>query len=435
MKFFTLLPILFYLIFVIVGCSNPEGPEETQGFLEIIVEIPSQMDSTTAIDSVHCTVKKGGSTVWEDDLTQEGQYFTADIKLDAGSGYSVYVECYENNQKTYFGGQSGITISGGETTTVNVSLMEIEWEKTFGGSHYDCGESVQQTSDGGYIIAGNTSSYGAGDYDVYLIKTDANGNEQWSKTFGGSYSDYSRSVQQTTDGGYIIAGSTSSYGAGSYDAYLIKTDVNGNESWSKTFGGSDYDYGESVQQTSDGGYIIAGYTLSYGAGGGDVYLIKTDANGNEQWSQTFGGSNYDGGYSVQQTTDGGYIIAGTTGSYVGGIWYVYLIKTYTNGNQKWYKTFGGSDPNYGYSVQQTSDGGYIIAGWTYSYGAIGSDVYLIKTDANGNQQWHKIIGGNDNNYGNSIQQTNDGGYILAGGTCSSDTLSSDVYLIKVRVNQ
>ncbi|MBL7191719.1 hypothetical protein ISS30_08480, partial [bacterium] len=164
-----------------------------------------------------------------------------------------------------------ITIMGIFILTASaLSQPDTLWTQTFGGGNDDIGSSVQQTSDGGYIIAGYTASYGAGS-DVYLIKTDADGNESWSQTFGGSSGDDGYSVQQTSDGGYIIAGTTYSYGAGSADFYLIKTDANGNESWSQTFGGSGYDRGHSVQQTSDGGYIIAGYTSSYGAGS-DVYL-------------------------------------------------------------------------------------------------------------------------------------------------------------------
>jgi len=184
------------------------------------------------------------------------------------------------------------------------------WSRTFGGSENDWGYSVQQTSDGGYILFGTTESYGAGDYDFWLIKTDAQGNKEWERTFGGSDWDWGTSVQQTRDGGYILLGGTWSYGAGDYDFWLIKTDSQGNKQWERTFGGSDWDWGISVQQASDGGYILLGYTESYGAGSADFWLIKTDSQGNKQWAKTFGGSEDDQGYSVQQASDGGYILLG-----------------------------------------------------------------------------------------------------------------------------
>jgi hypothetical protein len=318
------------------------------------------------------------------------------------------------------------------THTTAATEPQVEWEKTFGGPDRDEGYSVQQTSDGGYIIVGYTTSYGYGVFDVYLIKVDANGNMQWSRTFGGPDRDEGYSVQQTSDGGYIIVGWT--LGAGGADVYLIKVDANGNMQWSRTFGGAGLDGGFSVQQTSDGGYIIVGGTTSYGAGGLDVYLIKVDANGNMQWNKTFGGARDDLGRSVQQTRDGGYIIVGYTTSYGYGVFDVYLIKVDANGNMQWSKTFGGSGDDEGYSVQQTSDGGYIIVGYTTSYGAGGLDVYLIKVDANGNMQWSKTFGGSARDEGYSVQQTSDGGYIIVGGTTSYGAGGLDVYLIKVDAN-
>jgi hypothetical protein len=372
---------------------------------------------------------------------------------------------------------------------------EVEWEKTFGAEDNEEAWSVQQTIDGGYIIAGSTYSIGGIDSDVYLVKTDSEGILEWEKTFGGPNLDYGRSVQQTTDGGYIMAGWTRSIGAIDSDVYLIKTDSDGSMLWEKTFGGPNLDcggnsvqqtidegyiiagwisyplpladtdvyliktdsdgnelwsrdftcfpatdIGYSVQQTTDGGYIIAGYTRCLGAGGADVYLIKTDSEGDEQWDfpwwKTFGGAKDDFGRSVQQTTDpppssGGYIIAGWTTSFDAGGDDVYLVKTDSDGNELWYETFGGYNSDYGYSVQQTIDGGYIIAGETKSFGE-SMDVYLIKTDSDGNELWYETFGGSNYDCGRSVQQTKDGGYIIAGWTRSFGAGESDVYLIKVK---
>ena len=271
-------------------------------------------------------------------------------------------------------------------------VSAIAFAKTFGGSGYDWAYSVQQTSDGGYIVAGGTSSFGAGNNDVFLLKTDASGNLQWSKTFGGGDYEEAYSVQQTSDGGYIVAGYTLSFGAGSADVFLLKTDASGNLQWAKTFGGSSDDYALSVQQTSDGGYIVVGRTSSFGAGSADVFLLKTDASGNLQWAKTFGGSDWDWALSVQQTSDGGYIVAGVTWSFGAGSYDVFLLKTDASGNLQWAKTFGESDYEEAYSVQQTSDGGYILAGVTSSFGAGDYDVFLLKTDANGDIGTCAIVG-------------------------------------------
>jgi uncharacterized delta-60 repeat protein len=308
----------------------------------------------------------------------------------------------------------------------------IQWAKTYGGTNDDRASSVQQTSGGGYIVAGYTNSFGAGNYDFFLIKTDANGNLQWAKTYGGTSDDRASSVQQTSGGGYIVAGYTNSFGAGNYDFFLIKTDANGNIIWAKTYGGTSDDYAYSVQQTSDGGYILAGYTRSFSVGSYDIFLIKTDVNGNVIWAKTYGETGGDYAFSVRQTSDGGYIVAGYTYSFGAGYYDIFLVKIDANGNIIWAKTYGGTNQDFARSVQQTSDGGYIVAGYTRSFGAGYYDIFLIKTDANGNIQWAKTYGGTDWDEASSVQQTSDGGYIVAGLTYSFGV--GDIFLIKTDAN-
>jgi len=308
-------------------------------------------------------------------------------------------------------------------------MSAISFVKTYGGTNDDKAYSVKQTSDGGYIVAGSTASFGAGSSDIFLIKTDANGDVQWAKTYGGTYRDSAYSLQQTSDGGYIVAGETSSFGAGYPDAFLIKTDADGNIIWAKTYGGTNWDFTFSVRQTSDGGYIVAGGTRSFGAGSWDIFLIKTDADGNVQWAKTYGGTSTDVATSVQQTSDGGYIVAAEILSFGAGSYDIFLIKTDANGNIQWAKTYGGTGADIPISVQQTSDGGYIVAGFTDSFGAGERDIFLIKTDANGNIIWAKTYGGTYWDYAFSVQQTSDGGYIVASSTLSFGT-SNDFFLIK-----
>jgi uncharacterized delta-60 repeat protein len=297
------------------------------------------------------------------------------------------------------------------------------WAKAFGGSWDDVGYSVRQTRDGGYILLGYTYSFGKGRSDFWLVKTNAKGEKEWDKTFGGEDDDGGYSIQQTKDGGYILLGYTKSFG--SSDFWLIKTNAQGEKEWDKTFGGAGGESGRSVQQTSDGGYIFVGYS---DWAGGLLELIKTDAKGKKEWGRVFDGAKADAGYSVQQTRDGGYILLGYTYSWGAGGSDFWLIKTNAKGEKEWDKTFGGENDDAGYSVQQTRDGGYILVGSTYPSGSAFRDVLLIKTDAYGNNQWSKTLGGDDSeDIGYAVQQTSDDGYIMLGSTRTSE---ADFWLVK-----
>lgn len=322
------------------------------------------------------------------------------------------------------------------------------WSQAFGGADDEWAFSVIQCSDGGYVMAGYTTSMGNGKADSWTVKTDAQGNQQWNRTYGGSGFDWASCVIQTFDGGYAIAGSTNSSTAGDYDCWLMKTDSSGNQQWNKTYGGIHNDYAASVIQTSDGGYALAGIKNSYNDGGyslavyrdlfivgdADAWIIKTDSAGNELWNKTFGGTNDDGAFSVIQTSDSGYALAGNTYSFSGGnntdIW---LIKTDTFGNELWNRTFGGAKDDFGYSVIQTGDGGYALAGITNSSGAGFEDAWLIKTDSSGNKLWDKTYGANLNDEAYCVLQTKDGGYALGGATVCIGAGFWDAWLIKTDV--
>jgi hypothetical protein len=312
-------------------------------------------------------------------------------------------------------------------------IPATEWSRTYGGPDLEVANSVQQTSDGGFVATGRTNSFGAGYGDFWLVKTDADGDVQWNQTYGGTSSDLANSVQQTDDGGYIIGGYTYSFGAGNGDFWLVKTDVNGNIQWSKTYGGISDDEAYSVQQTCDGGYIIAGITASFGAGGLDFWLVKTDPNGNMQWNHTYGGISSDRATSVRQTVDGGYIVAGITQSFSAGFEDVWLIKTNANGNVQWSRTYGGSGQDRAYSVQQTVDGGYIVAGSTLSFAGF-VDFWLVKTDVNGSVEWSEAYGDSSVEVAYSVEQTSDGGYIVAGAKDLGGLTSGEFWLVRTDAN-
>jgi len=308
---------------------------------------------------------------------------------------------------------------------------ERRWCKTFGQGDVNQGNSVQQTLDRGFIVAGTTWPKDQKHSDMYVVKTDPSGDEIWSRTYGGKWRDEGRSVRQTTDGGYIVAGQTDLSGNGDDDLCLLKIDASGNEIWRRTYGERRRDEGRSVRQTMDGGYIVTGQTTSFGSGNEQIYLIRTDPEGNLVWYRTFGGEGRNFGRSVRQTLDGGYIVAGTTWPPERTYSDVYLIKTDSEGREIWHQTLGGRYGNHGFSVEQTEDGGYIVAGNTWPVGRVGqSRMALFRTDGSGEEMWVKTFGGDGSTYGYSVCRTKDGGYGVAGKIEDSDKGDDETCLIK-----
>jgi hypothetical protein len=348
-------------------------------------------------------------------------------------------------------------------------VAEVRFQRTYGGSGDDRGWSVKQTSDGGFILAGFTTSYGAGLYDIYLIRTDARGDTIWTRTYGDFGSDYAYSVVQTSDGGFAVAGSIrrsgidSAYvlktdpqgtiqwqkayagilysiqrtadggfclvGQNQNDVYIVRTSETGDTLWTRTFGDTAEDRGYGLAQTPDGGFVITGWTFSFGDGSGDVYLIRIDSHGDSLWTRTYGGGETEYGASIEVTSDSGYIVAGSTESFgTPGTYGVYLIRTTADGDTLWTRALGGPLFSEGMSVVRTTDGGCVVAGCTESYGAGGSDVYLIGANPSGDTVWTRTFGGIDDDGAFSIQRTTDGGYVIAGQ--KGPDRSGDVYLIK-----
>ncbi|MFZ7138672.1 MAG: hypothetical protein ACOWW1_09690 [archaeon] len=362
-----------------------------------------------------------------------------------------------------------------------VNASSCMWNQTYGGEATDFVRSLIQTSDGGYAMAGWTESYGAGGTDYWLVKTDSQGNTQWSQTYGGTGSENAHAVVQTTDEGYaltgyrqlksdmertcwlvktdsegnmnwnqtfsgsenylayslvetsdgglIIAGTSFSSDVGNYDLWIIKTDATGEQQWNKTFGGNGFEEASSVIETSDENFVITGYTTSFGSGNYDGWLIKTDSDGNMQWNQTYGGANWDELCSVVQTIDRGYAMCGMTASYNGTSNDFWLVKTDADGNMVWNQTYDAGYYEKAHAIVETSDGGLGIAGYI-SYSTFKNDFWLIKTDSTGNIQWNQTYGTEkDWDIAYSLIQTADGGYALVGETLSTDD-KVDWWLIK-----
>jgi hypothetical protein len=306
--------------------------------------------------------------------------------------------------------------------------------KVYPSTYEQSAKDVIATADGGYLLVGETRTQYAGDSDVYIVKTNNKGEIQWTKTYGGVLPDYPNNIVASADGNYMIVGFTESYGAGHMDVWLLKIDPSGNLLWQKTYGTPGDDEGKEIISTSDGNYMIVGHTnYSWGNTNEDAFLKKIDPSGNELWTKYYGGTLYETGHSVKQCTDGGYIFTGQTTS-TGPAGDTYLVRTDVNGNQVWAHTYGGSNNEEGKFILANSDGTFTISAETNSNASADSNVQIMKLDANGGVIWNKIYGGTDKDVAKTIRPTSDGGYIEAAISRSFGWINPEMWLLRLNAN-
>lgn len=304
-------------------------------------------------------------------------------------------------------------------------------QKTYGGTGDDTAKAVQRTFGGGMVVAGASNSTPATGHDAWILNLNSAGAISWQKIYGGSLEDEALAIRQTSDGGFIVAGDTTSFGAGMEDFYVVRLDSLGNTVWSKSYGGSASDVANSVIQTTDGGFVVAGYTASSGAGAKDFWIMRLDTGGKVSWQKTYGGTGDDIAYSIQQTSDGGFLVAGSlTGASVDAL----VLRLDPEGAVLWKKTYGGANTDSAQSIQQTTDGGFVFAGKTATQGAGMNDVWVVRGTAQGAITWQKAFGGSNDESAAAIQQIADGGFFVSGSTATFHAGANDYWLLKLDAN-
>ena len=343
--------------------------------------------------------------------------------------------CYTSDSLFLISGYTESFGSGGKDILIIKmdQCGDIIWQNAYGGILDEEATHIMATSDNGYILTGITKSFGQGGNDIFVIKINQEGNILWAKAFGGYLNDRGRKILETNNG-YYITGDTKSFGQGLSDIYLIKIDLSGNFLWSKVYGGYDNDGAHSILLSLDGNIIISGSSYSYG-NAHQIMIMKTDPSGNLIWFKTYGGSGTDGASDIIQLYDGSLITTGNAADGAGNLDF-FLLKTDNDGNLDWFKTYGGSSEDWGYSVLSTIDNGFIISGYTDSFGFGNRDVYLVKTDSSGSLEWSQTYGGTNFDGGQiheahqTISITNAGDFLISDYTTSYGTGEGDVFIIK-----
>lgn len=299
----------------------------------------------------------------------------------------------------------------------------------------DNAQALLQTEDSGFALAGITWSHGAGQSDMWLVKTDQNGVPLWNRTFGGAEKDWASAIIQISDGGFVLAGRTWSFGAGQSDMWIIKTDAEGTVQWQQTIGGSGDDWAHGLIQTNDAGFALAGYTCSFGVDSSDMWLVKLDSNGALLWARTYGGVGNEQAFALVQTFDGGFALGGRTNTFGKGHYDMYLVKTDPEGYLEWNHSYGNSGRDQAFALLQTTDGGFALAGETRRFDMNYRDFWLVKTDDTGTIQWNQTYGTTEREWSDALVQAPDGGFILAGfQTTLNNSGFVDLWLVKSDFN-
>jgi arginine repressor len=459
------------LIILISACSKNDNDTDKQP--QIIAFSPAAGATDTMVTITGNNFSNDKSTI----TVRFGTVAATDIVSATSSEIKVKVPKAALPGKV----KIAVTVAGKESTSADDFTIEAAtWKKVFGGNDYDYGRAIWRTADGGYVTAGRAYSNNNGDVgpnkgfdDIWIIKTDANGNKIWQKTYGGAGDEDAWAITGTADGGFIVAGTTTSNNNGDVgptkgfgDIWILKLDANGNLLWQKTFGGNADEFARSVISNPDGTFIVAGYTgsnnsgdvgVNHGSGTSDFWILKLDASGNLLWQKTLGGTGSDFAVAVTGSADGGYVIAGYTNSNNSGdvganhgstgndMW---VVKLDANGNLVWQKTLGGTGSDNANCITRSTDGGFVVAGGTNSNnsGQVGTnhgmiDMWVVKLDGSGNLQWQKTMGGADNDYANAIITNTDGSFVIAGGADSDKSGdvganhgNMDFWVVKLQAN-
>lgn len=454
-----LLIISFLVASFVIGCGGGNGTGGGNSWIPS--PTPSTSPTSSSTPSPYISFVNPDAASEGEEITINGSGF-GDEQADSTvtfNGMPGTVTGWSDKQitcpvpKGAISGDVVVMVQGVQSNGVSLIVIR-RWARNYGGSNNEKGVSVNKTSDGGYIVGGETESNDGdvsgnhGDRDYWVTKLNISGDIEWQKCLGGTGTEVFHSIYHTSDGGCILAGDSNSNDGdvfgnhGGYDYWVVKLDSLGNMEWQKCFGGSDRDVLSSILQTKDGGFILAGHTLSddgdilFGGstrkGSYDVWIVKLTPDGNIDWQKCYGGSNVDFVEPIQQTSDGGYIFAGHTlsndddvsGNH-GGYDY-WVVKIDPSGNLQWQKCYGGVDNDFAHSIVQTKDSGFIVAGHTLSNSGDvsgnhgGYDFWVVKVDDSGTIQWKKCLGGQNDDFCSTIYQLDDHKFIVSGFTNSTD---------------